>query len=211
MSPDPMGWSRDPSPSGTEHRRAGRVAAERARFAAPRVAGSVLTTVRMLLARRLHHPRDNVGRVIRFDDGSSARVYRETRVEDGRATDPAVVVVGFVLRGVRGRGHLLFRLESWLNIPLFVGFPGFTSKLWLGHDGLGRYRGLYEWDGAERAITYVESLAWLLDMVCVPGTVMAQVIPSTHRDDVLARRGEPSVDMDGERRWWLPVAPPEQG
>jgi hypothetical protein len=28
----------------------------------------------------------------------------------------------------------LFRAESLLNTPLFVGFPGFVSKLWLAHD-----------------------------------------------------------------------------
>jgi hypothetical protein len=47
---------------------------------------------------------------------------------------------------VRGLGHAAFRGESLLNTPLFAGFPGFVSKLWLANDGLGRYRGLYEWD-----------------------------------------------------------------
>jgi hypothetical protein len=28
----------------------------------------------------------------------------------------------------------VFRAESILNTPLFAGFPGFVSKLWLAHD-----------------------------------------------------------------------------
>src|SRR5688572_5354701 len=55
---------------------------------------------------------------------------------------------------VRGWGHALFRWESLLNTPLFVGFAGFVSKLWLAHDEDGVYRGFYEWDGPARAEYY---------------------------------------------------------
>ena len=65
-------------------------------------------------------------------------------------THPPVLVVAFRLRWVRGRGHALFRAESLLNTPLFVGFPGFVSKLWLAHDENGAYRGFYQWNGATR-------------------------------------------------------------
>ena len=57
----------------------------------------------------------------------------------------------FPAAGVRGAGHALFRWESLLNTPLFVGFPGFVSKLWLADDEHGFYRGLYEWNGPARA------------------------------------------------------------
>ena len=41
----------------------------------------------------------------------------------GGGTSPAVLVVGFRLRGVRGRlAHALFRCESLFNTPLFVGY-----------------------------------------------------------------------------------------
>ena len=60
--------------------------------------------------------------------------------------DPCVLVVEFRLRAVRGLGHAAFRRESLLNTPLFAGFPGFVSKLWLADDERCRYRGFYEWD-----------------------------------------------------------------
>ena len=54
---------------------------------------------------------------------------------------PCVLVVEFRLQAVRGRGHAMFRRESLLNTPLFAGFPGLVSKLWLADDERGRYRG----------------------------------------------------------------------
>jgi hypothetical protein len=76
-----------------------------------------------------------------FGDGSRGRVYRESVVDHAPDAEPAVLVVSFRLGGVRGVGHALFRAESLLNTPLFVGFPGFVSKLWLAHDEHGVYPG----------------------------------------------------------------------
>jgi hypothetical protein len=45
-----------------------------------------------------------------------------------------------------GRAIASHRSSVPLNIPLFGGFPGLVSKLWLADDERGRYRGLYEWD-----------------------------------------------------------------
>lgn len=105
---------------------------------------------------------------------------------DRAPDDPCVLVVAFRLRWVRGRGHALFRLESILNTPLFVGFPGFMSKLWLADDSHGIYRGLYEWDGADRAERYAWSLWRVLELVSEPGSIDYRVVPGLRRDDVLA-------------------------
>ena len=93
----------------------------------------------------------------------------------------------FRLRAVRGRGHALFRGESLLNTPLFVGFPGFVSKLWLTHDDNGVYRGLYDWDGVVAAGHYARSLWWVLALVSVPGSIHHLVLPGVRRDDLLTR------------------------
>ncbi|SUE15511.1 Uncharacterised protein [Rhodococcus gordoniae] len=169
---------------------------------------SAVGMVRLLRARRLHNPRRNVGQRVRFADGSSAVVYRETRVDDGRADDPALLVVGFVLRGIRGPGHRAFRLESWLNIPMFVGFPGFRSKLWMTHDEHGCYRGIYEWDGAERAASYVRALSWVLGLVSVTGSIRAHIVPGVHRDEALSRPELLSGShAEKTKTWWQPTAP----
>jgi hypothetical protein len=122
------------------------------------LARCVAETARLLWQRRMHLPAQRVGKRLRFADGTSARVYRETAMDRGATTDPCVLVVEFRLRAVRGRGHAVFRRESLLNTPLFAGFPGFVSKLWLTDDERGRYRGLYEWDGPRLAENYARAL-----------------------------------------------------
>ncbi len=160
----------------------------------------------MLVRGEVRLPRGSVGRRIRFADGSIAPVYRETVVARA-AAEPCVLVVSFRLRGVRGRGHRLFRWESLANIPLFVGFPGFVSKLWLAHDARGTYRGLYEWDGADRAESYARSLWRVLELVSEGGSVDFVVLPGLRRDALLA---EPAVlagrQPDEPDAWWRVVA-----
>src|SRR3974390_1288420 len=124
-------------------------------------AGAVLrcmgTTIRLLLLRRTHLPRDRVGMRLRFADGTSARVFRETTVDGVSTDEPCLLVVKFRLRFLRGRWHRLFLVECILNTPLFVGFPGFVSKLWLDRDERDMYRGLYEWSDPSRAEHYARS------------------------------------------------------
>ena len=114
-----------------------------------------------------------------------------------------MLVVEFRLRAVRGRGHTLFRWESLLNTPLFVGFPGFVSKLWLANDAHGVYRGVYEWDGATRAEAYARALWRVLALVSVPGSIHYRVVTGVRRSDLLANpellgREGPAGPTD----WW---------
>ncbi len=163
------------------------------------------TTAVLLARRRIHLPRAYVGTTIRFADGTSARIYRETVVDRTPPRDPCVLVVEFRLRGVRGRGHAAFRMESLLNTPLFVGFPGYVSKLWLTHDEQGVYRGLYEWDGPALAEAYVRALWWVLALVCVRRSIHYAVLPELRRGELLHNAAQAEA---GERtaQWWRPVA-----
>ena len=111
----------------------------------------VFRTGILLFQRAISQPTERLGQLLRFGDGSGGRIYRETVVDGAAVGEPVVLVVAFRLRWVRGFGHTLFRAESLLNTPLFVGFPGFVSKLWLAHDENGRYRGVYQWNGAQLA------------------------------------------------------------
>ncbi len=160
-------------------------------------------TIRLLWHDRIQTPPGHVGRRLRFADGTSARVYRDTIVDRGATQEPCVLVVEFRLRAVRGVGHALFRAESLLNTPLFAGFPGFVSKLWMAADERGRYRGLYEWDGAERADDYARALWWVLALVCVRGSIHYVVLPGLRRAEVLGRpevlAGRAAADPEA---WW---------
>jgi hypothetical protein len=154
----------------------------------------------LLARRRIHQPRTRLGQVVCFADGTSARVYRETVLTRAAPTDPAVLVVGFRLRGVRGRAHRLFRLESMLNTPLFVGFPGFVSKLWFTDDERGVYRGIYQWDDPQLADDYAGALWRVLALVSVRGSIRYHVLPRTCRDEAVDHPQQ--GDRDGPGAWW---------
>jgi hypothetical protein len=171
------------------------------------VARCVWTSLVMLARGHVHLPRSNVGRVLRFADGSTARVYRETTVDRSPPTEPCVLVVAFKLHLLRGRRtHRLFEAESLLNTPLFIGFPGYVSKLWCTHDGSGVYRGLYEWDGSQRARDYAASLWRVLELGSVRGSIRYQVLPGLHRDDVLADPNLMSTTAVSDDAWWRLVS-----
>lgn len=169
------------------------------------LARCVVRTAILLLRRTVHLPAERVGMRITFADGTSARVYRETVLDQDAIQGSCALVVEFRLRAVRGWGHVLFRWESLLNTPLFVGFPGFVSKLWLTDDQRGRYRGLYEWADPELADGYARALYRVLALVCVPGSIHYVVLPGRHRDELLAI-AEPGDDWTAaEDAWWRPV------
>jgi hypothetical protein len=160
------------------------------------VSRCVLTSIAMLSAHRIRQPSEHVGDPLHFADGSSARVYRESVVPGVEVGEPAALVVEFRLRWVRGKGHALFRAESLLNTPLFVGFPGFVSKLWLTHDQEGLYRGVYQWNGPELAHAYARGLWWILALVCERDSIHYAVLPGVTRDELVAGT------VAGDREWW---------
>jgi len=161
------------------------------------------TTLVLSARRAIRQPSERVGQVLRFDDGTGGRVYRETTVTGAACDAPALLVVAFRLRWVRGWGHALFRAESILNTPLFVGFPGFVSKLWLAHDEHGVYRGFYQWNDAALADAYVRALSWVLALVSVRDSIRHVIVAGVHRDDVLAEPAMLEAIAPGQQSaWW---------
>ncbi len=140
---------------------------------------------------------------LRFADTTLARVFRETVVDCDPPEDPCLLVVEFRLRVLRGRWHSLFLWECILNTPLFVGFPGLVSKLWLDRDERDRYRGLYEWNGAAGAEFYARSLWRVLALVCPRGSIHYRVVPGFRRDAVLRdSQVLASVAPEDGAAWW---------
>ena len=153
--------------------------------AAGGVGRCALHTAQLLYEHRVHLPTSLVDTKLRFADGTTSRIYRETVVDHGEVGQPCILVVSFRLRFVRGAFHTLFRAESLLNTPLFVGFPGFVSKLWLAHDANGVYRGVYQWDDAACAEYYARCLWRILALVSRRGSIRYVVVPGHERDELL--------------------------
>ena len=159
----------------------------------------------MLATGTVQLPCEHVGMSIRFADGTAATVFRETVIRGAVARRPCVLVVEFRLHWLRGWTHELFRAESICNTPLFAGFPGLVSKLWLAHDQHNVYRGLYEWDGPERAEHYARSLWRVLAIGSVRGSIHYMVLPDLRRSDVLTRHTW-DMQVESAHEWWRVTA-----
>jgi len=144
------------------------------------------TTMFLLVRGAIRLSMDYKNELIGFADGSHGRVYRETVLPDAACDAPAVLVVSFRLRWVHGLGHAVFRAESILNTPLFVGFRGFVSKLWLAHDEHSVYRGVYQWNDPVLADRYARALWWFLALVRERRSIHYVVLPGVLLDKLLA-------------------------
>ena len=151
------------------------------------VVGSAVVTARLLARRGLVMPRDRVGTRLAVADGTTSVVFRETAATHPRPPGGAVLVVRFRLRWIGDArwAHAVFRRACLVNTPLFAGFPGFRTKLWLIDPATGVYRGLYEWDDVRGAVRYAERLRHVLALVTCPGSVSYEVVAGSTREPYL--------------------------
>ena len=173
------------------------------------VTASAARTAHLLATGRLRQPDDLVGTRLPFRDGTRSMIFRTTERDPRVGTEPSVLQVQFRLRwiGERPSLHRVFVTTCIVNTPLFAGFPGFVRKLWMVDPRTFVYRGLYDWDGADRARWYADRLWRVLALVAVPGSIDYVVLPGLGVDDVLRdgsrlQRQAPGAQDDAEALWW---------
>jgi hypothetical protein len=173
------------------------------------VARCAAVTIGLLAKNRVTLPRDRIGTRLRFADGTTSVVFRETDLRGPFIPDPVVLCMRFRLRlmGTRPLPHAVFRAICVLNTVLFAGFPGFLSKLWITDLDTGFYRGLYEWRDAESAEHYARTLGRVLALVSEPGSVSHHIVPGLRRDAYLANPNlAPAVAAEPDG-WWRLAEP----
>ncbi len=173
------------------------------------VTASAARTAHLLATGRLRQPDDLVGTRLPFRDGTRSMIFRTTERDPRVGTEPSVLQVQFRLRwiGERPSLHRVFVATCIVNTPLFAGFPGVVRKLWMVAPRTFVYRGLYDWDGADRARWYADRLWRVLALVAVPGSIDYVVLPGLGLDDVLRdgsrlQRQAPGAQDDAEALWW---------
>jgi hypothetical protein len=161
----------------------------------------------LVASRRLASPKGNLGARLRFADGSSSFVFRETAVTGADTSDPTLLVIQFRLAALGSNRllHAAFRRECVLHTPLFAGFPGFRSKLWLDDVETGVYRGVYQWEGGELARHYAARMVALLAPFSNAGTARSEVVEGVRRDEFLVRPEVAPAHVAGD--WWRLAEP----
>ena len=163
--------------------------------------------VRMAARHRLARPDNHLGTTLSFRDGTTPRIFRETVVVDAPSAEPALLVIAFRLAFLDDVEllHAVFRHECLIHTPLFAGFPGFRSKLWLGDDDTRIYRGVYQWEGATEAAAYARRMVGLLAPFSTRGTARHHVVPGLPRAEYLR---DPDLTSGGELDAWWRLAHP---
>jgi hypothetical protein len=169
--------------------------------------GSVRAWGGLVARRRLTSSKENLGAWLTFADGSSSFVFRETAVTEVPTTDPTLLVIQFRLAALGSNQllHAAFRRECVLHTPLFAGFPGFRSKLWMDDVATGVYRGVYEWQGGDLARHYAARMVALLAPFSNARTARHQVVEGLRRDDFLLHPELAPDDVEGH--WWRLAEP----
>jgi hypothetical protein len=165
-------------------------------------ASSGVRFVPLAATRALRLRRDRLGQAYRIDQGGDYQVFRETV---SNAYDPShrvVLVVGFRLRAIRDwpLPHWLFQRLCILTTPFWSGFRGFRVKLWMVDPVTKSYLGIYDWEEADRARTYLAALTRVLRPLSTPGSVFATLYPNQALEPFLDARAvatprpEPAVN-----------------
>jgi hypothetical protein len=140
--------------------------------------GLVTRTLGYKHSGRLRSPRDRVGQTFRNADGHEFVIFRETVLDslpDAPRKPEAMFRVQFqVSKIVPWRDRLVIAMKS----PIFVGLPGFRSKLWMVDEKNSTYQGVYEWDRLQDAENYVRSASMdFMANVAVPGGLSYEIVP----------------------------------
>lgn len=127
---------------------------------------------------RLSSPKGLVGRTFGNPDGSRFVVFKQTVLspEAGTSSEPqAMFRVQFRVSRIR---PWLDRLVIAIKSPIFVGAPGFRSKLWMADREKNTYQGVYEWETIADAEAYAHSASMgFMTQIAVPGGISHEVIP----------------------------------
>jgi hypothetical protein len=166
---------------------------------------SVREWIRLSAGGRLRQPSEYVGARLTFADGTTSRVFRETRTVDVTTVNPTLLVIAFRLTflGDLHPLHAGFRHECVLHTPLFAGFRGFRSKLWLDDEHTQVYRGVYQWDGEDDAVAYARRMVGLLAPFSNRHSARFRIVPGLSRLDYLHH---PDASANGTSDGWWRLA-----
>lgn len=137
---------------------------------------SIARTIGFAASGRLHYPKDRIGEVITDERGKPYTVFRQVVVDPtpGQAAIPgAVLTIEFK---VTSMSPAMNEFYSGLPLPLYMGDPGFRSKIFT--IDRADCRSIYEWDSEKDAKNYVDSIALKTILArAVPGSVSWKIVP----------------------------------
>jgi hypothetical protein len=136
---------------------------------------SFFNTMGFVVTGRLHFPTQRIGEVVTDEAGNHFTIFRQVIVDPTKEQPDgpgAILVLHFK---VTNMSTTLNEFYSLVPLPLYIGNPGFRSKLFTinGDD----CQSIYEWDTVQDAEQYAKSVALkTILMRSVPGSVSEKII-----------------------------------
>jgi hypothetical protein len=136
---------------------------------------SVIKTISFVVTGRLHFPAQRIGEVVTDETGQRFTIFREVVVDPAKDQPEhpgAILVIHFQVISMSPELNSFYSL---IPLPLYIGDPGFRSKLFTIN---GEYcQSIYEWDSIQDAENYVNSVALkTILMRAVPNSVLHKVV-----------------------------------
>jgi hypothetical protein len=139
---------------------------------------STIKTIGFAVTGRLHLPAEHIGNIVTSAEGEGFTIFREVVVDptsDQPGHPGAILTIHFKVTNMSPQ---LNQLYSLVPLPLYIGYPGFRSKLFTinGED----CQSIYAWDSVQEAQNYVNSVALkTILMRAVPGSVHWEIVLPT--------------------------------
>ncbi|MBU1110149.1 hypothetical protein KKB83_00840 [Patescibacteria group bacterium] len=145
--------------------------------------------------RTLHLKFDRIGTAYNIKDRGSYQILRESINYLELDEEPVVLIVAFRMKFLGNSSflHRLFLSLSILTTPVWSGFPGFHTKLWMVDPKTNNYLGAYQWYGEENAKVYQGFLLRLLNTLAVTNSISIDRHPKTDLEDFLKSCSQSSL------------------
>ena len=157
---------------------------------------SSLRFLQLLSRGSIYLKKNRLGNVVTVHQSGNSNytVFRETVSRDGNADICSVLIVGFRLRSIGSNPllHWIFQRICIISTPIWSGFAGFRTKLWMVDARTKNYLGIYEWAGEKNARAYTEWLCTILIRLSTPGSVWYEIRPNEQLEQYVMAHEPPA-------------------
>ena len=138
-----------------------------------------------LISDRVHFPGENIGAVLKMEDGQNFTIIRWLKVDQPNESKTGVAVFRVRFRFKNLSPKVNKRL-SIIPAPFLMGMENFREKIWTINESTNEFQGIYQWSTKDAADNYPKSFIFkLMAKRAAPGTVSYEIIPDTDLSDYL--------------------------
>ncbi|MCG6878075.1 MAG: hypothetical protein LJE96_02835 [Deltaproteobacteria bacterium] len=148
-----------------------------------------------VLSGRIHFPEENIGSLLKLDNGQTFTVFRRLKVEENARSNNRQAV--FFVRFKFDRFDIKTnKVLSMIPAIFLIGMNGFREKYWAADENTNSFLGIYEWATEDLAKNYQNSFIFgMLTKRSASNTLFYRIMPDTSLSQFVERL---SVHQNGK-------------